>query len=215
LIPKCSYRSAQLGRHGLGPAVGNNSLITSSHAKAVAAKPGQAVDKWKLDITRACDSDILCFCPVHNLLPANSSSSRAVNAARSGMSSFEFSASDLESLAKLLTPVEPEVLLFDRPVAALPCCYWVDPCTACCCADVSAVLQIKHDAVSTSEISRPSPANIGPKDLLPVTVAPPRGVYGKACTAGLCPATYISCMQFIPSHSRMQLCLIDRSAGQE
>lgn len=38
------------------------------------------------------------------------------------MSFFEFSASDLESLAKLLTPVEPEVLLSNRAVAAVLCC---------------------------------------------------------------------------------------------
>lgn len=52
----------------------------------------------------------------------------------------------------------------------------MDPCAACCNADVPAMLQIKHDAVSTSEISRPNPANIGPKDLLPVKVAAPRGM---------------------------------------
>lgn len=65
------------------------------------------------------------------------------------MSFFEFSASDLESLAKLLTP----------PAEAA---------------------EEKHDAVSSCEISRPSPATIGPKDLLPVKVAAPRQAQGRS-----------------------------------
>lgn len=51
-------------------------------------------------------------------------------------------------------------------------------------------LQEQHDAVSSCEISRPSPATIGPKDLLPVKVAAPRQGEEEGCSCNSLHAAY-------------------------
>lgn len=58
------------------------------------------------------------------------------------------------------------------------------PSSALADRQLAPILQEQQDAFSSCEISRPSPATIGPKDLLPVKVAAPRqGEEGYSCNS--------------------------------
>lgn len=130
------------------------------------------------------DTRSLAPCPHNTSDTPSAVLSSAKSLVMSGQTLSEY-ATEIEALSKLLQYAE---VLSCRLLLRLhngPCAI-----AATCLLTVSKrFLQApQEDAIKPSEMSKPTPASIGPKDLLPVKVAAPRGMHVHVTAA------CISCM---------------------